>query len=188
MHSDDLCYDIIKQNGQYLGIIMSSQGIVSNTIPYESKKFVEKSLSNAFQKLKINGIDALSRKDIDTKVVNLIFDLDQSPIKYWENSLKIAIDYQLYSEKQKKVVKTLRQTVPGQVISYGELATKSGIINGARFVGNCMSNNYIPLIIPCHRVIKAGGKLGNYSSSDQNGKTRKMDYLRKENALQFFKK
>ena len=48
---------------------------------------------------------------------------------------------------------------------YGQLASRAGSPNAARAVGNCMANNRIPLLIPCHRVVGANGELGGFSAA-----------------------
>lgn len=64
---------------------------------------------------------------------------------------------------QKKVWKAL-QTIPyGQTISYLELAILIGNKKATRAVGQANHYNPIPIIIPCHRVISANGKLGGYA-------------------------
>lgn len=52
----------------------------------------------------------------------------------------------------------------GNTISYGDLAERAGAPGAARAVGTVMSRNPVPLVIPCHRVLGAGGKLGGYSA------------------------
>ena len=65
---------------------------------------------------------------------------------------------------QVKCWKTLMETVKmGDTISYGELADRCGSPKAARAVGSAMRNNRVMLIIPCHRVIKSDGALGEYS-------------------------
>jgi methylated-DNA-[protein]-cysteine S-methyltransferase len=55
------------------------------------------------------------------------------------------------------------QKVPyGQTISYGELARRIGNPKASRAVGSANGANQIPIVIPCHRVIAAGGKLGGF--------------------------
>lgn len=57
------------------------------------------------------------------------------------------------------------RTIPfGQVTTYGEVARLVGHSGAGRAVGTVMANNPLPIIIPCHRVVAAGGKLGGYSS------------------------
>lgn len=51
----------------------------------------------------------------------------------------------------------------GGTLSYGELALRAGSPGGARAVGAAMRANRLPLLIPCHRVVGAGGKLGGFS-------------------------
>lgn len=50
----------------------------------------------------------------------------------------------------------------GATVAYGELAEMAGYPRAARAVGNVMAANPIPVVIPCHRVIRADGSLGNY--------------------------
>ena len=51
----------------------------------------------------------------------------------------------------------------GEVVSYGELATAAGCENSSRAVGSTMAGNPWVLLIPCHRVIRQDGEIGNYS-------------------------
>jgi methylated-DNA-[protein]-cysteine S-methyltransferase len=71
---------------------------------------------------------------------------------------------------QRKVLRRLARLPFGQVISYGELASRSGSPRGARAVGAAMAANPLPVVIPCHRVIETRGKLGGYSGGVANKK------------------
>jgi methylated-DNA-[protein]-cysteine S-methyltransferase len=53
----------------------------------------------------------------------------------------------------------------GETVSYGELAEMAGRPGAARAVGNAMSRNPVPIVVPCHRVVAAGGRIGGYGSS-----------------------
>ncbi len=64
---------------------------------------------------------------------------------------------------QKSVWKTLRKIPVGEVITYGELAQKSGYPGAARAVGTAMKSNPFPIIIPCHRVLPSDKSLGGYA-------------------------
>lgn len=57
---------------------------------------------------------------------------------------------------RRRVLEVLRQTRPGQTLSYGELALLAGSPAAARAVGQAMKRNPLPIIIPCHRVVGAG--------------------------------
>ncbi|MEQ8709297.1 MAG: methylated-DNA--[protein]-cysteine S-methyltransferase [Rhodospirillales bacterium] len=62
---------------------------------------------------------------------------------------------------QKEVWRVMSAIPYGRTRTYGELAAELG--SGSRAVANACGRNCIPIIIPCHRVVAAGGKLGGYS-------------------------
>lgn len=64
-----------------------------------------------------------------------------------------------------QVYRMLRTIGPGQTRSYGEVATALGVAGGARAVGRALSRNPFPIIVPCHRVLAANGKLGGFSAN-----------------------
>lgn len=63
-----------------------------------------------------------------------------------------------------KVLAATRQLEYGVTITYGDLARRVGHPGAARAVGTVMSTNRFPILIPCHRVLAAGGRLGGYTS------------------------
>ncbi len=75
----------------------------------------------------------------------------------------VTVDWQLMSEAQRRVLGTLYKTVPyGSVVTYGELAARSGTSIPPRGIGSIMGSNPIPIVVPCHRVV-AGDGLGGFS-------------------------
>jgi O-6-methylguanine DNA methyltransferase len=50
----------------------------------------------------------------------------------------------------------------GRVATYGALATRVGKPSAARAVGNAVATNPVAIVVPCHRVVPAGGGVGNY--------------------------
>ncbi|MDR3001240.1 MAG: methylated-DNA--[protein]-cysteine S-methyltransferase [Fibromonadaceae bacterium] len=84
------------------------------------------------------------------------------------NQLRSKIPLDLKgSDLQKKVwgiIYSLPNTYPITSISYSELARLAGKPNSVRACANICGQNNIPILIPCHRVIAADGKLGGYSS------------------------
>lgn len=58
----------------------------------------------------------------------------------------------------------LQATRAGETLSYGQLAARVGVPGAARAVGRAMAHNPIPVVVPCHRVLAAGGKPGGFSA------------------------
>jgi len=81
----------------------------------------------------------------------------------YNDSGKLFLDMSEYTDNEIRIYKNLLKIKPGKTISYSDLSALSGITGGARFAGNCMAGNSFPVIIPCHRVIKKDGSLGNYT-------------------------
>ncbi|HVW00625.1 MAG TPA: methylated-DNA--[protein]-cysteine S-methyltransferase [Planctomycetaceae bacterium] len=67
---------------------------------------------------------------------------------------------------QTKIVQLTRRLGWGQTSSYGELAARAGRPGAARAVGTVMSSNLFPIVVPCHRVLAARGKIGGYGAGD----------------------
>jgi len=63
-----------------------------------------------------------------------------------------------------KVLTTCRKIKFGRTVSYSELAKKAGQPAASRAVGNALAKNPLPLIIPCHRVLRTDGKMGGFSA------------------------
>ena len=63
------------------------------------------------------------------------------------------------------ILKTLRKIKCGKVTTYGELAKQAGHNGASRAVGTVLSKNPLPLILPCHRVIRADGSIGRFSAN-----------------------
>jgi len=78
----------------------------------------------------------------------------------------IPIDLGELGELSKRIYTALRHVPWGTTTTYGALAKDLGIDSweGARDVGQAMGKNPVPLIIPCHRVLAAGGKPGGFSA------------------------
>ena len=68
----------------------------------------------------------------------------------------------------------------GEVMTYGEVAEHAGSPRGARAAGNALNKNPVPIVVPCHRVVPAGGKgIGGYGGHEE----RKAHLLRLEGWL-----
>jgi methylated-DNA-[protein]-cysteine S-methyltransferase len=76
----------------------------------------------------------------------------------------IEIDQPRGTLFQERVRRITRAIPYGQTLSYGELAARAGYPRAARAVGSVMASNRFPIVIPCHRVVAAAGKLGGFSA------------------------
>lgn len=77
--------------------------------------------------------------------------------------LPIDWDVEPLTELQRRVYETARTIPRGGAASYGEVARRAGYPRAARAVGAAMRQNPFGLLVPCHRVIGAGGRIGGWS-------------------------
>jgi methylated-DNA-[protein]-cysteine S-methyltransferase len=75
----------------------------------------------------------------------------------------VPLDLSGWPPFTRKILEELRKVPYGATLTYGELAARAGYPRAARAVGQAMAANPLPIIIPCHRVVAADGRLGGYS-------------------------
>ena len=93
---------------------------------------------------------------------------------------ELALDWSLVGGPFGREVLRVTSEIPyGGVLSYREVATDAGSPRGSRAAGNALGSNPIPIVVPCHRVLHAGGGLGGYGG----GLQRKRWLLELEGAL-----
>lgn len=93
----------------------------------------------------------------------------------------IAVDLDRVDLFGRQVYAATREIPAGQTKTYGELAASLKQPNAARAVGQALGRNPIPLIIPCHRVVGAGGRPGGFSA--HRGRATKARLLAIEGAV-----
>lgn len=143
-------YSTISTKIGEIYIARTKKGICRITIGKNENEFLEE-LEN---KYKCIGV----RDEMQNEKNNLL-DYFSKKLKGFE----LRIDFLEGTKFQKKVWKAISRIPYGKTSSYKQIAKKIGNENAYRAVGNAVSKNPIPIIVPCHRVIKKDGSLGGYS-------------------------
>lgn len=94
-------------------------------------------------------------------------------------SFDLALDLEELPPFRRQVLEELARIPYGETVSYGELAERCGRPGAARAVGNAVGRNPVPVVLPCHRVVRSDGSPGEYGG----GRERKRRLLRLEGAL-----
>jgi methylated-DNA-[protein]-cysteine S-methyltransferase len=76
---------------------------------------------------------------------------------------ELAIDWGLVGEFGRRVLGRTAAIPFGAVATYGDVAREIGSPGAARATGNALGANPMPIVVPCHRVVASGGKLGGYT-------------------------
>ena len=118
------------------------------------------------------GLKAVREIPIISDLIKDYFDGDFTAL----NGIKVR---QPGAEFSQAVWKAMRKIPAGKTMSYAELAGRAGSPAAVRAAGSACARNLIAPIVPCHRVVKTGGELGNYAF----GLNYKEELLRFEGAL-----
>ena len=94
-------------------------------------------------------------------------------------AFEVPLDLSHGTEFQQEVWQALLRIAPGDTRHYGALATQLGRPNASRAVGAAVGRNPISILVPCHRVVGAGGQLTGYAG----GLDRKLALLQLESAV-----
>lgn len=136
--------------------------------------FVDECEEKALEQLKISFPNAVFNQLVDRIQQNALFIFTQDWSRLDEIKLHLkGTDFQI------KVWETLLKVPPGGLTTYASLARKAGSENAYRAVGTAVGNNPVAFLIPCHRVIKSTGEIGQYHW----GSTRKNAIIGWEAAL-----
>jgi methylated-DNA-[protein]-cysteine S-methyltransferase len=76
----------------------------------------------------------------------------------------IALDMDGVDAQERAILEAARTVPPGSTVTYGELAARIGQPRATREVGQAMARNRFPIVVPCHRVLAAGGGFGGFSA------------------------
>lgn len=146
---------IVKTRWGYVGIAAVRLGITRVILPMRSKERVEALISGAPHD-ESEEAEVLVRKAAQAlrNYFNGLYD---------ENLERLPVDLRGISDAYRRALLKVRDVPVGETITYGELASLVGLRNGARVVGQAMARNPVPILIPCHRVVRADGKLGGFS-------------------------
>jgi methylated-DNA-[protein]-cysteine S-methyltransferase len=77
---------------------------------------------------------------------------------------EIALDMRDLPSLNRQVYEIARAIAPGATLTYGDIALKLGDRTLAQAVGQALGKNPYPIIVPCHRVLAAGGRIGGFSA------------------------
>jgi methylated-DNA-[protein]-cysteine S-methyltransferase len=109
-------------------------------------------------------------------------DLRRQLDEYFEGERRrfdVSLDRRLSHGYRRRVLEALSEVPYGETVSYKDLAVRTGNPGASRAVGTAMATNPIPIVVPCHRVLRSGGALGGYGGGIET----KVWLLRLEGAL-----
>ncbi|MEY3836173.1 MAG: hypothetical protein RLZZ448_2 [Actinomycetota bacterium] len=129
-------------------------------------------------------LSSISKQDrqLESKKVSQIPIISDLVSDYFDGDLRALDGIKVDQEGEKfsqSAWRVMRKIAPGRTLTYADLAKRAGSEDAVRAAGSACARNLIALVVPCHRIVKTGGALGNYAY----GLKYKQWLLRHEGAL-----
>lgn len=138
------------------GVAWSESGITRVQLPEADAPATEERLARWSANIRKSEPNALARTAIEA----LLSYFDGARTDFGD----VVLDLEACSAFHRQIYAALRCIGWGETTTYGGLAACLGAPGAARAIGQAMGRNPVPVIVPCHRVLAAGGKPGGFSS------------------------
>ncbi len=152
----------------WMAIAWRENALAANMFGYPSRRLAELALGRipgmpqSFCRVAVEGQAEVAPKWAGALVDKLRRFAEGEPVDFTD--VPLSLDH--LTTFGTRVIAACRRIPWGETRTYGELAAECGSSGAARAVGSVMAKNRYPLIVPCHRVLAAGGDLGGYSAPD----------------------
>jgi O-6-methylguanine DNA methyltransferase len=137
-------------------IAWGDKGIVGLQLPEATEKAARTRLRARFPSL----AEAAPTRDVRYAARRIRNLLEGEP----EDLSDLVLDMEAVPPFHRLVYEEARKLPPGRTCSYGEIAFAAGSPKSARAVGQAMRRNPFPIVVPCHRVLAAGGRVGGFTA------------------------
>jgi len=154
-------YTIFNTKWGYFGLAGTKYALCGTCLPLREPEKVESHL--------LKNLSLIDRESSIELAKTCFKTLQEQITAYFEGAhVNFSRDVPLvldgFSSFCSSVLTACRDIKFGQTISYSALAKRLGRPNASRAVGSALARNPLPLIIPCHRVIRSDGKIGGFSA------------------------
>ncbi len=150
-------YTLFETAIGHCGIAWDGETIVGVQLPEARVADTRAKLQDRFDGVLVGDPPAGVQHAIDEMVASL---------RGEPNDLEgIVLDMETVPQFHRRVYEVVRTIPLGETLSYGEVAMEVGSPDAARAVGQALGRNPFAIIVPCHRVLAAGGKTGGFTAN-----------------------
>ena len=149
-------YCLIDTTIGVCGIAWNDQGLTRLRLPERDRSVTEKRLRARTA--------SPQRDDPPPAVAQVVADIQRYLAGERIDFSPVAIDLSGVDSFRRNIYEAARSVGWGTTSTYGELARQAGYPGAAQDVGRAMGRNPVAIIIPCHRIVAAGNKLGGFSA------------------------
>ncbi len=149
-----LSYVIFSTEWGFFGLAGSQNMLFRSVLPSSNKKIVKNLLLNGLENAQL---EANFQRNLQQRI-QAFFE------GYISDFKDLPVHISQFSQFNRKVLAACRNISHAKTVTYGKLAETIGHPGASRADGTALSQNPLPLIIPCHRVIRSDGSMGGFTS------------------------
>jgi len=148
-------YELVDTEWGSFGLVTRGDRLVATFLPRRGRDDVERAIRSLFPgAVKGHRLLPRFRRQVTAYFAGKPTDFS------------VKLDLSDHPPFRRSVLEACRRIKYGRTASYGDLARAAGVPHAARAVGGVMAHNPMPIVIPCHRVLRSDGSLGGFSSPD----------------------
>lgn len=154
-HGKALIYTVFSTGWGYFGLAGTQTRLIRTHLPLANCSRV---VQNLLASLGPAGFDAQYFPQLQERIKAYYQGT------YTGGFTDVRVDLRSLSPFTATVLRACRKIRPGRTVTYAQLAAMAGYPKAIRAVGGALAKNPLPLIIPCHRVIRGDGRIGGFST------------------------
>ena len=148
------------------GVAWSDRGLVGVQLPEASEAETRERMLQRFPA----AAEIAPPQKAQAAIANIVSLLCGEP----SDLSAIELDMHDVAPVHRRVYEAARAIPPGKTLAYGDIAARLGAAGAARAVGQALGRNPFPIVVPCHRVLAAHGKIGGFSAHGGTETKRRM--------------
>jgi len=165
-----MAYCIVKTRWGYCAFVAGDHGLVATFLPDGSRAAIRQLVKQRYRESQENA-------GLLPKLAEALYaHFEGQPTRF-----NVRLDLGAVTGFRRRVLQACRRIPRGRTATYADLARAVGSPKAARAVGSALAGNPLPLVVPCHRVVRSDGALGGFSSPQ--GVQQKRRLLQLEGAL-----
>lgn len=162
--SSPLPYHLFETELGWIGIAWSGRGLTRLQLPEHDRAATQRRLLATLPGANDGRPVECAAEELPSQVTEAVAAIRRYAAGETVDFSGVAVDLGTADAFRLAIYDAARRLGFGEVTTYGELASRAGHAGLARETGQALGKNPVPIVVPCHRILAAGGKIGGFSA------------------------
>jgi methylated-DNA-[protein]-cysteine S-methyltransferase len=158
-------YHLFETAIGWIGIAWSERGLTRVQLPERDRAATERRLLATMSRISQSGEPSQqTSRELPANIIAAVDEITRYAAGEMVDFSDIKVDLAGIDEFRLAIYDAARKLGFGETTTYGELAQRAGHTGLARETGQALGSNPVPIVVPCHRILAAGNKIGGFSA------------------------